>query len=75
MLQQHQRVVNTLEGTLRATSGALRPDKSYWYMIEYDHTGNRWLYRSINQLLGAITVKVSDRSRQRLLRLEPNQAK
>ena len=44
-------------------------------MIDYQHTGNRWLYRSINQLPGAITVKVSDGSRQSLLRLEPNQAK
>ena len=44
-------------------------------MIDYQHTGNRWIYRSINQLPGAITVKVSDGSRQPLLPLEPNQAK
>ena len=44
-------------------------------MIDYQHAGNRWIYRSINQLPGAITVKISDGSRQPLLRLEPNQAK
>ena len=43
-------------------------------MIDYQQTDNRWLYRSINQLPEAITVKVSDGSRQPLLRLEPNQA-
>ena len=57
------------------TSGALISDKSYWYMIDYQHTGNRWIYRSINQLPEAITVKVSDGSRQPLLPLEPNQVK
>ena len=75
LLQQQQRVVDTWEGTLRTTGGALRPDKSYWYMIDYQHTGIRWLYRSINQIPGGITVKVADSSRQPLLRLEPNQTK
>ena len=44
-------------------------------MIDYQHTGNRWIYRSINQLLGTVTVKVSDGSRQLLLCLELNQVK
>ena len=44
-------------------------------MIDYQQTDNRWLYRSINQLPEAITVKVSDGSRQPLLHLEPNQVK
>ena len=68
-------MVDTWEGTLRATGGSLRPDKSYRYMIDYQHAGNRWVYRSINQLPKEITVKVSDDSKQPLLRLEPNQAK
>ena len=68
-------MVDTWEGTLRATGEALRPDKSYWYMIDCQHTGNRWLYRSITQIPSDITVKVSDGSRQPLLRLEPNKAK
>ena len=67
--------MDTWEGTLRATGGSLRLDKSYWYMIDYQHTGNRWLYRSIDQIPGDITVKVSDGSRQPLIHLEPNQAK
>ena len=44
-------------------------------MIDYQHIGNRWVYRSINHLPGEITVKVSVDSRESLLRLEPNQAK
>ena len=75
LLKQQQHVVDTWEGTLRATGGALRPATSYWFMIDYQHTGNRWIYRSINQSPGEITVKVSDGSQQPLLRMEPNQAK
>ena len=48
LLQQQQQLVDTWEGTLRATGGALRPDNFYWYMIDYQHTGNRWINRSIN---------------------------
>ena len=44
-------------------------------MIDYQYTGNRWLYRSINQIPSDVTTKVSDGSRQPLLRLESNQAK
>ena len=35
LTQQQQYVVDTWESTLRATGGALRQDKSYWYMIDY----------------------------------------
>ena len=75
LLIQQQQVVDTWEGSLNATGGALRPDKSYWYMLDYKHSGNQWKYKSIKQLPGEITVKVSDGTRQTLLRLEPNEAK
>ena len=75
LLKKQQNVVDTLKGTLRETGGALRPYKSYWYMIVYQHIGKRWVYRSIDQLSREITVKVSDSSRQPLLQLRPNQAK
>ena len=53
----------------------MQPDKSYWYIIDYQHIGNLWVYRSIDQLPGEITVTVSDSSRQPLLLLEPHQVK
>ena len=58
-----QNVVDTWEGTSKATGGTLRSDKFYWYIIDYKDIGNRWIYRSINQLPRKITVKVSDSSR------------
>ena len=43
-------MIDTWEIILRATGGTLRLDKSYWCMIDYQHIGNRWVYRSIDQL-------------------------
>lgn len=47
LLIQQQQVVDTWEGSLNATGGALRPDKLYWYMLDYKHSGNQWKYKSI----------------------------
>ena len=55
--------------------GVLRPDKSYWYILDYKHSDNQWRYKSIKQLPGVITVIVADGTRQTLLRLEPKEAK
>lgn len=44
-------------------------------MIDYKHIENLWVHRSIDPLLGELTVKVSDGLRQPLLRLKPSQAK
>ena len=57
------------------TVDALRPDKSYWYIIDYKHIDNQWNNKSIKQLPGIITVKVADGTRQKLLRLEPKKEK
>ena len=75
LLIQQQKVMDTWKGSLNATGGALRPDKSYWYMQDYKHSGNQWKYKSIKQLPGEFTVKVSDGTRQTLLRLKLNEAK
>jgi hypothetical protein len=35
LIPQMQEVVDTWEGLLRATGGALQDDKSYWYLLDY----------------------------------------
>ena len=39
--QQQQQVVYTWEGSLNTTGGALQPDISYWYMIDYKYLNNQ----------------------------------
>ena len=48
--QQNQRVVNIWESSLWSTDGALRPDKLYWYMLDYKHSGHEWVYWLVTQL-------------------------
>ena len=59
-------MVYTYEGTLNTTGGSLRPDKSYWYMIDYKYIGNRCIYKSTKQLPGTITVKAVDGTRAKV---------
>ena len=40
LLAQQQQVVDTRESSLNMTEGALRPNESYWYMIDYKHSDN-----------------------------------
>ena len=48
----------------------LRPNKSYWHMIDYKYIGNKWIYKLIKQLPGTITVKAADGTRQTIMHLE-----
>ena len=40
--QDMQQAIDHWEGVLRATGGALVPEKSYWYLINFVWTGDRW---------------------------------
>ena len=52
LLQQQQRLVNKQEDALRFTGGALKPEKSQWYMLDYKYFDNTWAYKAVNQLPG-----------------------
>jgi hypothetical protein len=56
-----QKVFDTWEGLLRTTGGALRDDKSYWYLLDYNFRGGVWKYRSIEEMPGDIEVNVVNR--------------
>jgi hypothetical protein len=81
LVPQMQCVLDTWEGLLRATGGALRDDKSYWYLLDYIFRGGVWKYRSIEDMPGDIDVNVVDRrgaplpAREVLGRLEPSEAR
>jgi hypothetical protein len=76
-----QEVVDTWEGLLRATGGALQDDKSYWYLLDYKFQQGRWKYRSKHELHGDIDIQVVDSrgslrpTREILTRLEPSEAR
>jgi hypothetical protein len=63
LIPQMHAVVDTWEGLVRATGGALRDDKSYWYLLDYKFQQGRWKYRSKQELKGDIDIKVVDSRR------------
>ena len=43
ILPQIQETLNLWEGLLRATGGALRPNKSFWYLLDWLWDGKKWV--------------------------------
>jgi hypothetical protein len=62
------------EGGVKATGGALRPDKSYRYLLDFRWTGSKWVYRKKAEMPGELTVLDADRNVEPLRWLEPHQA-
>ena len=76
LVDEMQSVVDTWEGGLRASGGALVPDKSYWYLIHFTFQNNRWRYTSIEDTPAKITIRdVSGLTRVELDRLEVFEAR
>jgi len=57
LLQKLQASVNIWEGSLSATSGAIVPQKSYWYLVDFQWSGGNWRYKKINKCQGNIRVR------------------
>ena len=74
ILHDMQRFIEHWEGGLRATGGALRVDKSCWYLIDFKWQANAWRYISKTDLPGDIMVRDADGQLKTLPRLEPHEA-
>ena len=76
LVKEMQEVVDTWEGGLRASGGALVPAKSYWYLIHFTFHNNQWKYTSIKDTPGSLTIRdVSGTTRVPLERLEVHDAR
>ena len=69
-----QTALDHWEGGLRATGGALRADKSFWYLIDYAWKNGKWRYKSKAETPGNLTVRVDKGHREVIERLEPASA-
>jgi hypothetical protein len=66
--QRHAEVVlDCWGGVLRATGGALVPEKSYWYVIDFKWDGQQWAYPSKTDMLGDILITGADGKHQVVL--------
>jgi hypothetical protein len=57
LVREMQEVVDTWEGGLRASGGALVPSKSYWFLIHFVFERNRWRYARIDETPGNLTIR------------------
>ena len=74
ILRDMRRFIRHWEGGLRATGGALRVDKSYWYLIDFKWENNKWSYMTKEDLPGDILVRDADGTYKNLPRLDPSEA-
>jgi hypothetical protein len=76
LIHEMQQVVNTWEGGLRASGGALVPSKSYWFLIHHIFENNKWRYARIEETPGNITIRdTHGNGRVELERLEVDDAR
>jgi hypothetical protein len=72
-LLKFQQAIDCWEGCLRVTGGALKPSKSFWYLIDWKWENNHWRYANEAETPGTITV-LDNGQRIALRRYEPSQS-
>ena len=78
VLQTAQKALDTWEGTLGATGGAIGADdgnKAFWYFLDFKFWNGKWRYLEKDKLLGDLWVKNYDGKRVQLNRIEPDEAR
>ena len=67
-----QRALNTWEGAIRSTGGAIVPSKSFWYLIGFQWHEGCWTYKDELEAPATLSVRDSDGNIVTLERLPPN---
>jgi hypothetical protein len=69
-----QLAVNEWEGGLKATCGAIVPEKTFWYMIDFKWSAGHWYYQSTDECPGTLWVKDINGVRKEIRRCEVSDA-
>jgi len=72
--KQLQEAIDTWEFSLKATCGALVPEKTIWWLVSFCWSGSSWRYAGIQDSPGDLYVNDISNNRKVIKRLEPNQA-
>ena len=75
IISRMQQSLDLWEGGLRATGGAIVPEKSHWYLIDFKWEQGRWSYVTESDAPGEISVRDFEGNEKQLLRLEAHQAR
>ncbi len=69
-----QEAIDTWEASLKATCGALVPEKTVWWLVSFKWSGTSWSYANIQDSPGELYVNDISEARKAIKRLEPHQA-
>ena len=69
-----QKSLNLWEGGIRATGGAIEPDKSFWYLIDFVWHQGKWRFAMEEDCPAELTVRDLNGEIKVLKRLHPSQA-
>ena len=69
-----QKSADTWEGGIRATGGAIGPDKSHYYLLDFIWQDGNFRYATPTEAPASINILDKDGNRQTLERIEPNRA-
>jgi len=72
--QQLQEAINTWESSLKATCGALVPEKTVWWLVSFVWNGSSWQYATIQDSSGQLQVNDISDHRKTIKRLETHEA-
>jgi hypothetical protein len=72
ILPRFQQAIDCWEGCLRATGGGIKPNKSFWYLIDWKWNGTEWKYHTKEDSPGDISV-YDNGNRATLRRYEPHE--
>jgi hypothetical protein len=57
LVAEMQEDIDTWEGGLQASGGALVASKSFWFLIHFVFERNRWRYARIHETPGELTIR------------------
>lgn len=69
-----QQAVDMWEGGLKATCGAIVPEKTFWYLIDFSWEAGKWTYKSIDDAPGDVFIKDINGTKKVLRRCEIQEA-
>jgi hypothetical protein len=69
-----QKSVETWEGSLKATGGALGPEKSNWYLVTFQWQGGNWSFAPVANVPATLYRNDIKDVRKVVRRIEPHQA-
>jgi hypothetical protein len=74
VVNQLQRAVDTWEGGLKATCGAIVPEKTFCYFVDFKWSSESWYYIGIDECPSSIYINDINGQRKELRRCQTNDA-